>query len=184
MTIFYISDAHFFHQNIISFCKRPYTSVAEMNAALVANWNSKVTDEDTVYFLGDFALGKFTDEEIKAIFDSLNGKKHLIYGNHDHGNIKKLPWESQQDILTVKDSGFRIVLFHYPMRSWNGSFHGSYHFFGHTHGTIPDLDMAVDVGVDNWNMFPVTFAEVNAKIILARKAREEAELALLVSITE
>jgi calcineurin-like phosphoesterase family protein len=163
--IYYCSDIHFFHSSIITFCKRPFTSVPEMNEALINNWNSKITNNnDTVYFLGDFALGSYTPSDLKNIFDRLNGQKVLIYGNHDHSEIKKLPWVSQHDILMVKDSGYKIMLCHYPMRSWNGSFHGTYHFFGHEHGRIPNIERAADVGVDSWNLFPTTFVEVKNRL--------------------
>jgi calcineurin-like phosphoesterase family protein len=144
-----------------------------MNKDLIVKWNTKVKTDDTVYFLGDFAMGKFNQQELADVFNQLNGTKHLIYGNHDHSAVKNLSWTSQQDILTVTDYGFKIVLFHYPMRSWNGMYHGAYHLFGHEHGNMPNLEKAADVGADSWNMFPVTFAEIKQRLDQEQIEREQ-----------
>lgn len=55
-----------------------------MNAALIKNWNTSVSDEDTVYVLGD----AFWDKESSCIeiMEQLHGHKHLIQGNHDKVN--------------------------------------------------------------------------------------------------
>lgn len=54
---FFTSDTHFGHANIINLCNRPFKDVNHMNNMLVENWNSVVSDDDTVFHLGDFALG-------------------------------------------------------------------------------------------------------------------------------
>ena len=81
MNVFFTSDLHFFHKNIIRFDNRPFTSVEEMNETLIRNWNRKVKKDDLVYILGDISWGN--DEETCAIFARLNGRKVLIKGNHD-----------------------------------------------------------------------------------------------------
>lgn len=80
--IYFISDTHFNHENIIKYCNRPYKNKNEMNEDIIKKWNEVVNKEDTVYHLGDFALG--TKEEFKEIADRLNGKIVLIKGNHDY----------------------------------------------------------------------------------------------------
>ena len=80
--IYFISDTHFHHHNIINYCNRPFKDVNEMNKIIINNWNNIVTENDTVYHLGDFCL--FSDEEIKNIFNKLNGNKILIRGNHEY----------------------------------------------------------------------------------------------------
>ena len=77
--IYVTSDTHFNHKNIIEYCNRPYSSVEEMNKAIIDNWNSVVKDEDTVYVLGDFCLGG--KEAIKELCSQLKGHKILIKGN-------------------------------------------------------------------------------------------------------
>ena len=81
MNIFVKSDTHFNHKNIIKCCNRPYKDVEEMNEAIISNWNNSVTNDDIIYHLGDFGFG--TKEELKQIFNRLNGQKYLIMGNHD-----------------------------------------------------------------------------------------------------
>ena len=83
--IFYTSDLHFGHSNIIKYENRPWNDVDEMKEELIARWNAKVNQNDTVYVLGDFAWkgSKASIDDINNIVKSLNGKKHLIIGNHD-----------------------------------------------------------------------------------------------------
>lgn len=83
--IFVTSDTHFNHENIIKYCNRPFTSVEEMNKTLIDNWNNVVSNEDTVFFLGDFCLGN--REQISEICSQLNGHKILIFGNHDRATV-------------------------------------------------------------------------------------------------
>ena len=89
-----VSDTHFNHSNIIKYCSRPFSNIEEMNKVIIDNWNNIVDKEDTVYHLGDFGFG--TKEELKEIFDKLNGKKYLIMGNHDRRVGKKYYEELQQ----------------------------------------------------------------------------------------
>lgn len=79
--IYVTSDTHFNHENIIKYCNRPYSTVEEMNEAIINNWNSVVSEDDTVFFLGDFCLGK--RENVIELCHRLNGHKILILGNHD-----------------------------------------------------------------------------------------------------
>ena len=81
MTTYFTADQHFGHDNIIRYCDRPYHSVGEMNAALVANWNALVGPADTVHVLGDVAMGR--REESLPLVGSLAGRKILYPGNHD-----------------------------------------------------------------------------------------------------
>lgn len=81
MTTYYTSDLHFGHLNIIRFCDRPFEGVSTMNARLVQLWNETVTDDDTVWVLGDVALGAL-DDSLTHI-GRLAGRKILVPGNHD-----------------------------------------------------------------------------------------------------
>lgn len=84
--IFVCSDSHFYHENIIKYCNRPYSSVDEMNADMIEKWNSVVGSDDIIIHLGDFCFGG--KEKIKNIFNQLNGKIDLVMGNHDKLKIK------------------------------------------------------------------------------------------------
>lgn len=78
--IWFTSDLHFWHRNIINYCARPFMSVEEMNDRLVQMWNMYVNPEDTVYVLGDFSLAF---RPVELYVKELKGKKILIAGNHD-----------------------------------------------------------------------------------------------------
>ena len=79
---YYISDLHLFHEASIGFDGRPFRNLEEMHAEIVRKWNSKVTNGDTVYILGDMSMrGK--NEDLIALVAILKGKKILIRGNHD-----------------------------------------------------------------------------------------------------
>ena len=79
--IYYTADTHFGHKSIIDMCKRPFKTIHQMDRALIERWNERVGHEDTVYHLGDVAFGPVS--EGRKYFDLLNGKKHLIVGNHE-----------------------------------------------------------------------------------------------------
>ena len=166
--IYFTSDHHFGHKNIIRFTDRPFATVEEMNETLIQNWNNKIRPNDDVYHLGDVALCHQT--ELAAILNRLNGKIHLIKGNHENaalGCAKQFEWIKDYYELTVEDAEAKggkqkIVLLHYAMRVWNKSHHGSYHLYGHSHGTLPDdaTMRSIDVGVDTHNFAPISYQEV------------------------
>lgn len=144
---FVTSDTHFGHTNIIKFCQRPFKSVEVMNEAMIERWNKVISPEDTVYFLGDFAMGPMaTDDFILKTLKALNGKKSVIIGNHDEPHSKykrtgirgiiednKLDITVLRDIVDLKYEGTHFVLCHFPMNDWNGKYGGSVHLHGHVH---------------------------------------------------
>lgn len=169
---FFTSDTHFFHRNIIEFCKRPYGSVEQMNEALISNWNLVVQPTDTVWFLGDFSFGRI--EETEEILRRLNGRKHLITGNHDRkGRCEKLDWslyfDSQHDYLRLNVDRHKLVLCHFPFHSWE---RGYINLHGHTHGTYKSKYMQHDVGSDSNNYTPVSLEDAVARSL----AKENKEL--------
>ena len=113
--IYFISDTHFNHLNIIKYCNRPFNNVEEMNEAIIKNWNNIVSNEDTIYHLGDFALG--TKESIIDIVNRLNGKKYLIRGNHDKWGVST--YESFGFIVLknapIKIDEYKLMLSHIPI---------------------------------------------------------------------
>lgn len=162
MNIYFASDLHFGHANVIKYSNRPFDHVDEMNDTFIKNWNRIVKPNDMVYQLGDFALTN--DNEIKSILSSLNGRKKAVFGNHDRSLRKhKDGWvknffEEISDMLEVKvedkdalQGGIQhIVLTHYSMRVWNKSHYGSWNLYGHSHGSLEDPShmLSMDVGVD------------------------------------
>jgi len=138
--IWFTSDTHFNHENIVKYSNRPFTDLGEMTEVLVKNWNEVVEKGDTVYHLGDFALsyGKQSVDVIDKLLSRLNGQKHLIKGNHDRKQVlDNSRWASVRDYHEIKvDLGM---------------------LHGHSHGNLADLGGKVlDVGVDVWNYTPVS----------------------------
>lgn len=135
----YISDLHFDHERILFVDRRKFSSVSEMNAYMVNEWNSSVTVEDTVWILGDISL-KLTETAIQCV-SHLCGHKHLILGNHDkrrNMSVYNELFESVSTYETIHDEGLLVSLFHYPIESWEGMTYGSVHIHGHTHGNMWD----------------------------------------------
>ncbi len=168
--IFFTSDHHFGHENIIKFCNRPFENAREMNEEMIKRWNEKIKPKDEVYHLGDFGLTY--KENLATILDQLNGKKYLIVGNHEGAALQnrgKFKWIKEYHELKVKDPDCqngvqRIILFHYAMRTWRGIGRGNWHLYGHSHGNLPDLDnqLCFDIGVDSHDFYPLSYEEVKA----------------------
>lgn len=159
----FTADHHFGHNNVIRFCDRPFGDAAEMDLCLVQNWNAVVAPGDTVYHLGDFAY-RGDKRVLRGLFESLHGTKHLILGNHDHGETKKLGWSSIAQMATVNEGSQRIVLCHYALRVWQGQHYGSIHLYGHSHGNLPGTHASLDVGVDAWGYCPVDLVQIKARL--------------------
>lgn len=108
--IYFSSDQHYWHSNVIKYCARPYETTEAMNEDLVNKWNSVVKPEDTVYVLGDFSLA-FRPVEIYP--HRLNGNKILVPGNHDfcHSYNKKSRHKENQEkwFQKYRDHGFTIL---------------------------------------------------------------------------
>ena len=153
---FFTADTHFGHAAIIRHCQRPFKSIEEMDDTLVANWNSMITPEDIVYFLGDFAwrnIGEYTKR--------LNGNIHLIRGSHDKqiGNFST-QFVTVSDLKSVVIEGIRLVLAHYAMRVWDASHFNSWQLYGHSHCRLKAIGKQLDVGVDGHGFFPWRFGEI------------------------
>ena len=174
--IWFTSDHHWGHANIIRFSQRPFENVQEMNEALIARWNRVVGTQDTVYHLGDIFL--LPSGEAKQIRERLNGRICLIRGNHDKtaDSMKDaFEWTKDYHELKVDDPDApegkrRIVLCHYAFRVWNKSHHGAWHLYGHSHGSLPDdpNSLSFDVGVDCHDYTPISYSRA-AEIMASKK---------------
>ncbi len=132
--IFYIADMHFGHENVLRFDDRPFSEIGQMDETLVQNWNARVTDDDTVYVLGD-AFWKNEENSVK-ILPQLNGHKHLIQGNHDRVKGKlRLYWESIAQYAEINDENRLVILSHYPMLFYKSQHHGAAMLYGHVHNS-------------------------------------------------
>lgn len=166
--IYFTSDTHFFHSNIIRYTNRPFKDAAEMNYELIKRWNEKITPNDTVYHLGDFALG-CSENQLNSIISQLNFEHmHVVKGNHEkcfsdwYYRNKPRNISFYGSYLETKLSGRDFTLCHYAMRVWNKSHRGAFHLYGHSHGTLPDdpNSKSFDAGVDCHNYFPISLDEV------------------------
>lgn len=185
--LFFTSDTHFTHKNIIDFCNRPYGDVRTMNLALITNWNKVVPKDGIVFHAGDFALTSNIGL-VKEIVDQLNGKIYLTLGNHDYHNrfdrqvIRDLFYKTDDMFyLMVEDDevdgghiNFQIC--HYPLLYWR---RGSYMLHGHVHSgptstaseKVPYHFMRYDIGVDAWNYTPVSYNIM--KVILTKNTMKQ-----------
>lgn len=130
---FYIADWHYDHANCIFFDNRPFKDVEEMNSELISRWNSVVDKGDDVYILGDMFWCNMTPAI--EVLQKLNGRKHLIKGNHDRCHDARFTkcFVSVKDYDEIKDGGRDVVLSHYPINCFKNHFYGWYHLYGHVH---------------------------------------------------
>ena len=177
--IWFTSDLHFYHRNIMNYCNRPWKTVEEMNEALINNWNSVVKDGDIVFNLGDFAFA--SNSKWKELLEKLKGKHYLIIGNHDVSRypgtkIMELFERVEQQILLKIDEQY-VYLNHYPFLCYGGSYRNNavWQLFGHVHSSpnssglddsrlIHLFPYQYDVGVDNNNYTPISWNQVKDKI--------------------
>jgi calcineurin-like phosphoesterase family protein len=160
MAIWFTADTHFGHAGALSLYRRPFGSVAEMNATMIARWNDTVRPEDEVWHLGDFALRTSADAAADLL-RQLHGRKHLVTGNNDAPGITALPgWASVQAYAELTVDARRLVLCHYAFRTWNGMSKGSLNLHGHSHGRLKSLPRQTDVGVDCWEFRPITVRQM------------------------
>jgi calcineurin-like phosphoesterase family protein len=189
MTTWFTADPHFGHANIIRYCNRPYLSSREQqllknqgargrwevsretlqthDSALLHNINSLVQPEDTLWILGDFCRGGHQEA---ARYRRRIGCQnvHLVWGNHDDRSIGSL-FTSTLEQGMVEVEGQAIWLNHYPMRSWNRSFQGSWMLYGHVHGRLTEIEetelewmLTKDVGVDACDYKPISFEQLTS----------------------
>ncbi len=166
MATLFTADTHFGHAGARALYRRPFATVADMDAAMVARWNAAVAPGDVVYHLGDFAV---RHPDPGAMFDALHGEKHLVPGNNDPAPVLRLPWASVQAYRELVVDGVALVLCHYAFRTWAGMGKRAWNLHGHSHGRLKPLPRQADVGVDAWQFAPVTVAG-----ILASKPRPTA----------
>lgn len=131
--IYYTSDLHFGHKACLEFDNRPFSSVEEMDAALIERWNRKVQNKDTVYVLGDVSWYK-TDKTCEIV-SQLRGRKILVLGNHDH--FKDRIHECFEEVCSYKEinlpGNVHVILSHYPIPFFNRRRYGAFMLYGHVH---------------------------------------------------
>lgn len=161
--IWFTSDYHLEHAKIIELCGRPYANIKEMHEDIIDAHNSLVKKGDRVYNLGDIAM--YSTGEAERVVRALHGQIHLLLGNHDR--IDSWTQSFKDLFVTITDgrktikvnnvgrfdprtnsTSMKIVMDHYPLRTWNGKWRNAVNAYGHTHGTITPNIGACEVGVD------------------------------------
>lgn len=176
--IWFTSDTHFGHKNILTFCERPFNSVEEMDDAIIKRWNSKVGKDDIVFHLGDFAFA--SNKRWQELIYKLNGKIYLILGNHDvirwPGTYTMQLFDRVENQMMLKiDNKYKVYLNHFSFLCYDGTYRNpedcTIQLHGHVHQRIGDIGKDAqrlqyrfpyqyDVGVDNNNFYPVSWEEI------------------------
>lgn len=172
MSTFFSSDWHLGHKNIIRYDGRPFKTVEEMDNTILTNVTGQLQKGDTLYFLGDFALtrsGNAMEGYMKALAYT-EAKLFFIKGNHDKRDTIKLyerygTYLGEQKKISMED-GQDIVLNHYAMRVWDKSHRGTWHLYGHSHHSLPDLkeSLSFDVGINGWEYLLIPYNAVKARM--------------------
>lgn len=146
---YYISDLHFFHEHLnVRMDQRGFDSVDSMNAYMIAQWNSRVRENDEVVILGDFSIGR--GRETNEILHALRGRKYLITGNHDN-YLEDRAFDTSlfqwiRPYAELKDNKRKIILSHYPIFCYDGQYRvdsegnpRSYMLYGHVHKSFDEI---------------------------------------------
>ena len=182
--VFFTSDLHLGHENVIRFDHRPFETVEEMDAELVRRWNVKVQPGDLVYVLGDLIWRSRTDDAytlIRSIMGrSFSSRETTIVFFHNAKAKNALAGVKDYDDISVTledGTARRCILSHYFIPMYDGHRYGAIHLHGHSHVTDEvaiERDIAKrlngagylneihNVGCMYWNYAPVTLDEILA----------------------
>ncbi len=159
--IYFTADFHFLHDKIIIYCKRPFGNARHMQSVIIKNYNNIVTDDDTVYILGDLTIaGPNYRWAVQKLIQQLGGRKHLILGNHDEfdpftyvkmgfESVHTGLWLEKHDLYLTHDPANAIVDMD---KTW---------LCGHIHQHWKQISNTINVGVDVWDFQPVSIEEIN-----------------------
>ena len=188
--IWFTSDTHFGHKNIIKYCERPFKSIEHMNFIMTLNWNNLVKPKDTVWHLGDFCLG--SPKMAREYFSKLNGRINIL-ANRFHHDSSWLPSSNNNtkfrtntglvrffEPISVIDINLfngdkypkSIVMCHYPIQVWDRKHYKSWHLYGHIHNTgftVENGVLSMNVGVDSNNYCPVSLEHIIRKFSVLEK---------------
>lgn len=191
MKNYFTADLHLFCKSELRngrFKERPFETLDEMHTAIKEKWNSKVTNGDNVYILGDIAMRGYKDS-VCAFLAQLKGNLHWIVGNHDTPDDLRIKKQFSEICYykelteNFKGKSYKLILCHYPIYAWSGQSSGSIHLYGHTHDNFDDTlyqnsieelrkaykaekfdkykpFYAYNVGCMHWNYEPVSLEEI------------------------
>jgi len=165
--IYFSSDWHLNHKNIMKYSNRPFSSIEEMNDNIIRNFFTSLENNSDVYYLGDLSFNLTTAESFLMSIPK-NIRFHFIRGNHDKQLqdtlLKKYCTSVCNGYKDINYNGQKITLCHYPMYSWNCSHYGAWMLHGHHHSNTQDrfYGKIMNVGVDLHNFKPISFDEVKS----------------------
>jgi len=162
--IYFTSDLHAFHKNIIRYDELPFNTLEEYREYIKDVWNSTISNEDEVYLLGDTTVGG-SNQQVNNFLHSLNGKKYLIKGNHEKQIMKcsylRDHFEWIKDYYVFDYNKQRFILMHFPIEEWqNKSAMKSIHLHGHSHGKSRKEIRRMDVGFKACNFKIYSIEEI------------------------
>lgn len=155
--IFFTSDTHFGHARVIEYCNRPFESLEEMNETMVWRWNERVKETDTVFHLGDFAMGQ--KDQLPYWRRRLSGHICLVPGNHDRSPkvMREAGFQVMKPVEIILVDRQNVALSHNPATVRGNPW---LHLHGHVHGEYKYDGRKINVGVDQWDFTPRTLAEL------------------------
>ncbi len=155
--IWFWSDQHFGHKNIIGYCNRPFEDVNQMERELMANYYSTITENDVCIWVGDVSF--MNDGFTNDLLDEMPGYKILVLGNHDidHGVIRKLNFDEVHSILSVRN----FIVSHHPW--WNVPAE-RFHIHGHIHNNVTNNPQHINVSVEHTNYKPRNLVDIMNEI--------------------
>lgn len=161
--IYVTADSHFGQIDAIEAYDRPFADERAMTDAIVDCWNDVLRPDDVLVHLGDFVGDLEGAEEKVRVAAEVRKRLRverilLVRGNHDPRRPEfDANFDDVVDLLDhrMTHATHRVVMSHYPMRSWRGNRRGSVHLYGHTHGRLEEIGRSTDVGVDCWKFRPV-----------------------------
>lgn len=176
---FVTSDLHFGHSNVIKYCpesRGSFTHVDDMDAKIVENINSVVTDDDILFILGDIAFAK----PAKAVdyLKQLNGQKVFVWGNHDKKLRESSEFQMSKNLIgcistadylcetfVADEARYKVAMMHFPLLTWDGAHHGTIMLHGHSHSpkshrdTMPGKRIR-DIGIDGNDLMPYNMTDL------------------------
>lgn len=165
--VYFTSDHHFGHKNIIDFESRPFSDTDEMNEYMISSWNAIVGTADKVFHLGDFSF--LNQDKTREIVNKLNGYKILIMGNHDRGRTRSWWLETGFNEVSEHPLIYRDFFFltHEPM--YMNKHMPFVNVHGHIHGQKYEGKNYFNICVEHWDYKPLSFEQIRDAVVVSEE---------------
>lgn len=166
--VFFISDLHLGHKNIMKFGQRDFATIQDHDEAVIAGCNIRVDKRSLLWILGDVAM----DMESIKLLDNIKCRKRLIMGNHDRFPIEI--YQKYFEDIRACEKRYGVIMTHIPIhpnelqyRNWK------YNLHGHIHDVNKDIKdfRYINCNVDSIGLIPMSLDELRAKIKLRESYR-------------